>query len=243
MPVSAGTAWISMLGTLYITATPIGNLEDLSYRAARVLEEVDFVLCEDTRTTKKLLNRYQIKTPTLSFHQHSDTGKVRQVLTYLAAGKNLALVSDAGTPGISDPGAALIAAVRAEFSKEAKIVSLPGPSAVISALSLSGWPVDRFIFLGFLPHKKGRQTMLSELSTYHYPVALYESKHRLAKLLGELVKLEEEQDLKLELMLARELTKMFEQAYFGRPQELLTLLNQDLQMGKGEFVVLIRHQK
>ena len=235
--------WINMPGTLYIIATPIGNLEDFSYRAVRILGEVSYVLCEDTRTTRKLLDRYQLKVSTISFHQHSDEGKLRQVLGYLAEGKDLALVSDAGTPGISDPGAALVAAVRSEFKEEAKIVGLPGPSAVITALSVSGWPVDRFIFLGFLPHKKGRQTMLRELSAYRYPVALYESKHRLAKLLEELVALEKEQGLKLEVMVARELTKMFEQTYFGRPQSLLEKLNQDNQMSKGEFVILLRQQK
>ncbi len=232
-----------MPGTLYIVATPIGNLEDFSYRAVRTLGTVAYVLCEDTRTTRKLLDRYQVSTPTISFHQHSDQGKVNQVLGYLAEGKDLALVSDAGTPGISDPGAALVSAVRSEFGEEAKVIGLPGPSAVITALSISGWPVDRFVFLGFLPHKKGRQTMLRELATYYYPVALYESKHRLAKLLEELIVLEKEQDLKLELMVARELTKMFEQTYFGRPQTLLEKLNQDNQMSKGEFVVLIRQQK
>lgn len=232
-----------MPGTLYLVATPIGNLEDLTYRAHRILGEVDLVLCEDTRNTKKLLDHYQIKTATKSFHQHSEARRFEEVLAALRAGKNLALVSDAGTPGISDPGAALVAVVRAEFGEEAKIFSLPGASAVICALPLSGWPVDRFCFFGFLPHKKGRQTRLKELLAQRYPVVIYESKHRLAKLLSELETLEKEHQAELELMIGRELTKMFEQTYFGRPAELAAQLNNDLDMAKGEFVVLLRQIK
>ncbi|MDD2257650.1 16S rRNA (cytidine(1402)-2'-O)-methyltransferase [Candidatus Falkowbacteria bacterium] len=232
-----------MLGTLYLIATPIGNLEDLTYRAHRILGEVDLVLCEDTRNTKKLLDHYQIKTATKSFHQHSDARRFNQVLSALESGQNLALVSDAGTPGISDPGAALVAAVRERFASEAKIFSLPGASAVTVALPLSGWPVDRFCFFGFLPHKKGRQSRLKELLEQRYPVLIYESKHRLAKLLEELEILEREFGVQLELMIARELTKMFEQTYFGRPGDLARLLSEDLDMAKGEFVVLLRQAK
>jgi len=232
-----------MLGTLYLVATPIGNLEDLTYRAHRILGEVDLVLCEDTRNTKKLLDHYEIKTPTKSFHQHSDARRFQQILAALREGKNLALVSDAGTPGISDPGAALVAAVREEFGAAANIFSLPGASAVLCALPLSGWPVDRFSFFGFLPNKKGRQTRLKELLKQRYPVVIYESKHRIAKLLSELETLEKENNAELELMIGRELTKMFEQAYFGRPAELAATLADDLDMAKGEFVVLLRQVK
>ena len=232
-----------MLGTLYLVATPIGNLEDLTYRAHRILGEVDLVLCEDTRNTKKLIDHYQIKTPTKSFHQHSDARRFHQILGALDSGQNLALVSDAGTPGISDPGAALVAAVRERFGLEAKIFSLPGASAVTVSLPLSGWPVDRFCFFGFLPHKKGRQSRLKELLGQRYPVLIYESKHRLAKLLEELQNLEKEAGVELELMIGRELTKMFEQTYFGRPEELAALLASDPDMAKGEFVVLLRQLK
>lgn len=232
-----------MPGTLYLVATPIGNLEDLTYRAHRILGAVDLILCEDTRNTKKLLDHYQIKTPTKSFHQHSDARRFHQILDALDSGQNLALVSDAGTPGISDPGAALVAAVRERFGSEAKIFSLPGASAVTVSLPLSGWPVDRFSFFGFLPNKKGRQSRLKELLEQRYPVLIYESKHRLLKLLEELQNLEKEAGVELELMIGRELTKMFEQTYFGRPEELAALLATDLDMGKGEFVVLLRQLK
>lgn len=232
-----------MIGILYVVGTPIGNLEDISARALRILKEVDYILCEDTRTTRKLLDRYEIKTSTISYHQHSGGGKIDQIVRWLAEGKNLALVSDAGTPGISDPGATLTAAVRAEFGEEAKIEGVPGASAIITALSISGWPVDRFSFLGFLPHKKGRQTMIKEILAINYPVAVYESKHRILKLMEELDLFSSEAKIKLELMLGRELTKMFESCYFGSPDELVTQLKNDNDMGKGEFVVLIRKIK
>lgn len=231
------------LGTLFVAATPIGNLEDITMRALRIMREADYVLCEDTRTTRALLNKYELKTPTISYHQHSGLGKITQLLRYLGEGKNLVLVSDAGTPGISDPGSALVAAALAEYGQELSIVPLPGPSAVISALSVSGWPVDRFTFFGFLPHKKGRQTMLKEILNSTYPAAFYESKHRLAKCLQEIIELNAEIGKSVEIILARELTKMFESIYRGRPEELLTLLENDVDMQKGEFVVLLRKIK
>lgn len=230
-----------MSGTLYVVATPIGNLEDITTRAIRILKEVDCILCEDTRTTRHLLDRHEIKTSTFSYHQHSGIAKIDQLIRWLKEGKNLALVSDAGTPGISDPGSVLIAAVRAEFGDEAKIEAIPGVSAVITALSLSGWPVDRFTFFGFPPHKKGRQTMIKEILKSEYTCALYESKHRILKLLEELITFSE--GVKLEVMLGRELTKMFEKCYFGSPEELLKMFTTDAGMSKGEFVVLIRKIK
>lgn len=230
-----------MLGTLFVVATPIGNLEDITMRAIRVLKEVDYVLCEDTRTTRHLLDRYEIKTSTFSYHQHSGVAKIDQLIRWLKEGKNLALVSDAGTPGISDPGSVLISAVRSEFGSEAKIESVPGVSAVITALSISGWPVDRFCFFGFPPHKKGRQTMIKEILKNEYPCALYESKHRVIKLMQELLSFSD--GIKIEVMLGRELTKMFEKCYFGSPSELIDMFATDPSMGKGEFVVLIRKLK
>lgn len=232
-----------MLGTLYVVATPIGNLEDITMRALRIFREVDYILCEDTRTTRKLLDRYEIKTSTFSYHQHSGAGKVDQLIRWLEEGKNLALVSDAGTPGISDPGAPLIAAIREAFGTEAKVEGIPGPSAVVTALSISGWPVDRFSFLGFLPHKKGRQTMIKDILTAEYPVAVYESKHRILKLMEELDLFSGAAKIKLEVMLGRELTKMFESCYFGAPADLAKRLKEEVSMGKGEFVVLIRKLK
>jgi 16S rRNA (cytidine1402-2'-O)-methyltransferase len=232
-----------MLGTLYVVATPIGNLEDVTIRALRIFSEVDYILCEDTRTTRKLLDRYEIKTSTFSYHQHSGAGKIDQLVRWLEEGKNLALVSDAGTPGISDPGAPLIAAVREAYGSEVKIEGIPGPSAVVTALSISGWPVDRFSFLGFLPHKKGRQTMIKDILASEYPVAVYESKHRILKLMEELDLFSTAAKIKLEVMLGRELTKMFESCYFGSPAELASRLKAETDMGKGEFVVLIRKIK
>jgi len=181
-----------MNSMLYIVATPIGNLEDISLRALRVLGEVDFVLCEDTRVTGRLLDHYEIKTETISFHEHSDERKMKEVIGLLAAGKNLALVSDAGTPGISDPGGKLIERVIRELGDDVKIESIPGPSAVTAALSISGIQTDKFVFLGFPPHKKGRQTFLRKILASEFPVVVYESKHRIIKFLDELKKLDEE---------------------------------------------------
>ena len=148
------------MASLYIIATPIGNLKDISLRALEILKEVDLVLAEDTRITKKLLNHYQIKTPLLSYHQHSKLKKVEYIIQLLKEGKNLALVSDAGTPGISDPGGKLIETVLDSFdsndSNSVLIVPIPGPSALSSAASISGLPMDRFVFMGFPPAKKER---------------------------------------------------------------------------------------
>jgi 16S rRNA (cytidine1402-2'-O)-methyltransferase len=231
------------LGTLFVVATPIGNLEDVSLRALRIFREVDYILCEDTRTTRLLLNRYAIKTSTISYHQHSSAGKVKQLLRYLEDGKSLVLVSDAGTPGISDPGSMLVDAARKEYGQKLSIVPIPGASAVISALSVSGWPVDRFTFFGFLPHKKGRQTMLKEILVNDYSAVFYESKHRIVKCLREMAVLIDEYELSIEVMLARELTKMFESLYFGQASELAKKLEMDQDMQKGEFVVLVRKIK
>jgi 16S rRNA (cytidine1402-2'-O)-methyltransferase len=227
-------------GILNIVATPIGNLEDVSWRAGRILKEADFVLCEDTRVTKKLLDHYQIKTPTISYHQHSGELKIDKIIELLRAGKNLALVTDAGTPGISDPGGKLVSAVRAELGDEVKIVSIPGASALSAAVSIAGAGFDRFLFLGFLPHKKGRQTMLKEIMASDYPVILYESKHRILKLLAELEKMSEVSGEKRQVMVARELTKLYESFYAGTPTEILADLQQDPNCLKGEFVVLIQ---
>ncbi|NCN99973.1 16S rRNA (cytidine(1402)-2'-O)-methyltransferase [Candidatus Falkowbacteria bacterium] len=229
------------MSVLYIVATPIGNLEDITKRALRILEEVDFVLCEDTRVTRKLLNNYEIKTATISYHQHSGAPKVDKILEFLKAGKNLALVTDAGTPGISDPGAFLLTAIRQQLADEdISIVSVPGASALTSALSLAGIGFDRFLFLGFLPHKKGRQGVLKEIFASEHPVAIYESKHRIVKLLEELTKMSGELSLPLEVSVARELTKMYESFYRGAPEEILEQLQSDANNLKGEFVVLIR---
>ena len=232
-----------MLGNLYVAGTPIGNLEDISLRALRIMREADYILCEDTRVTQRLLNRHDIKTKTLSYHQHSKISKIEQILNYLGDGKNLVLVSDAGTPGISDPGSVLVAAVRDRYGSDIVISPLPGPSALISALSVSGWPVDRFTFFGFLPHKKGRQTMLKEITSSCYTSLFYDSKHRLAKCLKEILAIQQEMGYKVEIMIARELSKLYESVYFGRPEDLLKKFEQDAEMQKGEFVILLRNIK
>lgn len=224
---------------LFVVATPIGNLEDLSFRAVRILKEADYVLCEDTRVTRVLLTHYEIKTPTISYHQHSGLNRVDQIINWLKEGKNLALVSDAGTPGISDPGSALVEVVRKECGSEVNIESVPGPSALGAALSIAGVGCDRFLFLGFLPHKKGRQTMLKEIVASDYPAVVYESKHRVEKLLKELIALE----VNFQVTICRELTKKFESVYKGTPEEMLNIFTEDEDMGKGEFVVIIKKNK
>src|SRR3989344_739541 len=160
----------------YIVAGPIGNLEDISLRTLRLLSEVDLILCEDTRVTKKLLDKYKIGTPTLSYHQHSKLNKVEYIIRFLREGKNLALVSDAGTPGISDPGNKLVkAAVESLSADLVKIVPIPGPSAVTAAASVSGFPMDKFLFLGFPPAKRKRKKFFEEVVSSRYPAIFYES--------------------------------------------------------------------
>jgi len=228
------------MSILRIVATPIGNLEDLTFRALRTLQESDFVLCEDTRVTRKLLDHYKIKTPTISYHQHSGDLKVDKIISLLHEGKNLALVTDAGTPGISDPGGKLVSLVREKFGDQVLIESVPGVSALGAAISISGSGFDRFLFLGFLPHQKGRETMLREIMASDYPVVLYESKHRIIKLLEELETVRGTTEM--DIMVARELTKMHESFYAGTPVSVLQEITSDPNNLKGEFVVLIKKQ-
>ncbi|MFA6995161.1 MAG: 16S rRNA (cytidine(1402)-2'-O)-methyltransferase [Patescibacteria group bacterium] len=231
------------MSILRVVATPIGNLEDITLRALRVLKEADAVLCEDTRVTRNLLAHYQISTPTISYHQHSGDLKVDKIMALLRENKNLALVTDAGTPGISDPGAKLVSLVRAELGDQVLIESVPGVSALATAISIAGAGFDRFLFLGFLPHKKGRQTMLKEIFNSEYPAIVYESKHRIIKLLEELEKMSGEVAAPLEVRVARELTKLHESFYGGRPKEILDELQKNPNNLKGEFVVLIQKLK
>lgn len=221
--------------TLSIIATPIGNLEDITLRAIRVLGEADIILCEDTRTTAKLLRKYDIKTPTMSYHAQSSLAKVDKILELLDAGKNLALVSDAGTPCISDPGVLLVAQVRERFGDAVTIVPVPGPSAVISALSASGVPASEFLFLGFLPHKKGRETLFKEIAATRRTVAFYESPHRILKTLASL----EAYVGARRIVLARELTKVYEEFLSGTAEELLEIFKKHPEKVRGEFVVIV----
>lgn len=230
--------------TLYIVATPIGNLEDITLRAIRVLKEVDLILCEDTRVTAKLLQKYGIKTPTLSYHSHSKLSKVEKIFEMLESGKNIALVSDAGTPAISDPGVLLISQIREHFSSLSKvkgqlsnvsIVPIPGPSAVIAALSASGLPSSDFLFLGFLPHKKGRETLFKEIAESKRTVVFYESPHRIMKTLVSLDKALG----KRKIAIARELTKIHEEFLSGAASELSEYFNKNKEKIRGEFVVMV----
>jgi len=227
------------MATLYIVATPIGNLEDIARRALRILSEVDLILAEDTRVTRKLLSRYQINKPLISYHQHSKLQKVDYILDLLKAGKNLALVSDAGTPGISDPGNLLIERIVSESIDDIKIAPIPGPSALTTSVSISGFPMDKFLFLGFPPAKKKRKKFFEEVLKSKYPVILYESSHRILKTMRELKELSSFQKelSSLRIVVCHELTKMFETIYRGNLDEIITQMNEkDL---RGEFVIII----
>lgn len=230
--------WNKFMSFLRIVATPIGNLEDVTLRALRVLKESDFILCEDTRVTKKLLGHYQIKTPTISYHQHSGDLKIDKIVSLLMNNNNLALVSDAGTPGISDPGGKLVSLIREQLKDKVVIESIPGASALGAAVSISGGGFDRFLFLWFLPHKKGRQTKLKEIKQSVYPVVLYESKHRLKKLIEELNDFSKGDSWNISV--ARELTKIHESFCNGSAQELLAAIEFGALNIKGEFVILIK---
>ncbi len=222
-------------GTLYIVATPIGNLEDITLRALRILKEVDCILCEDTRTTKVLLNKYDISTKTISYHAHSTGAKESAIIKMLKDGQNLALVSDAGTPCISDPGVLLVANVYKELGKEASVVPIPGPSALISALSASGQSSASFTFLGFLPHKKGRATIFKEMREKDEMIVFYESTHRIMKTLASL----EESIGDRQIVIAREITKKFEEFIRGTPKEVAEYFTVNTDKQRGEFVVIV----
>ena len=217
-------------GTLYVVSTPIGNLKDITLRALEVLKAVDIIACEDTRVTKRILDHYQIKIQTVSYHQHSKFGKIDFLISRLQDGKNIALVSDAGTPGISDPGRLLVAAAAA---KDIKVESVPGASAVTAALTLSGFATDHFTFLGFLPHKKGRETLIRRIIESDHVVVFYESVHRIVKALEQLTAA----GLTRQIVVARELTKKFETVYRGTSEEVLRKITDD--EIKGEFVIVV----
>lgn len=222
---------------LFIVATPIGNLEDISFRAVRVLQEADLILCEDTRVTKKLLDRYDIKKPLQSYHQHSKLAKTEYIVDMLASGKDCALVSDAGTPGISDPGGLLVETIVERLGDEVTIVPIPGANAALTALSVCGFPTDRFIFLGFPPHKKGRKTFFEDIAALRETAVFYESKHRIEKALIALATHADDR----RIVVARELTKQFETVYRGTPSECLAALKADDM--RGEFVIVISPAK
>ncbi|MDO8499543.1 MAG: 16S rRNA (cytidine(1402)-2'-O)-methyltransferase [bacterium] len=225
-------------GILYIVATPIGNLGDITLRALETLKSVDIILCEDTRVTKNLLEHFQISKPLISYHQHSNAKKVKEIIGLLNEGKNLALVTDAGTPGISDPGNLLIRDVivhchsRVGGNPGVDVVPIPGASAMVSALSISGFPTDKFLFMGFPPHKNKRQKFFKEVAAAEYTVVFYESGHRIKKCLEELKNILEP---KRQIMVCRELTKKFETIYRGTAAEVA----EQMQDERGEFVVIV----
>jgi len=273
------------MSSLYIVATPIGNLEDISLRALRVLKEVDFVICEDTRVTAKLLARYEIKKPVVSYHHHSKLQKINYIIERLEEGENAALVSDAGTPGISDPGGVLVSEIlkrntppisppykggEREFSPlteggvrggcdSNKVVPIPGPCAAVALASVSGIAMDKFLFMGFPPHKKGRKKFFGKVVESDVPVIFYESCHRILKALAELRGLSSpltEGGVRggcdktplltkegigggFQIIVGRELTKMFETIYRGSADEVIKKLESDKKNLKGEFTIIV----
>lgn len=220
-------------GILYIVATPIGNLEDITLRAIRLLGEVDYVLCEDTRVTGKLLAHYNIKKPLKRYDAHSSKEIQIKVIDDLLDGQKIALVSDAGTPGISDPGVLLVQGAR---EAGARIESIPGASALTTAVALAGIAGNQFTFLGFVPHKKGRETFFRNLSTYEIqPIVFFESTHRIMKTLDSLNK----SVPTATVYLGRELTKLFEEMLVGTAADILIQLESQTVKQKGEFVVIV----
>ena len=220
-----------MPGTLYLVATPIGNLSDITHRALQVLRDVDLIACEDTRHTHKLLSHYGITTKTVSYHEHNEQQRAEQLIDQLKQGSNIAVVSDAGTPAVSDPGFRL---VRAAIENEVAVVPVPGPSALISALVAAGLPTDEFFFAGFLPARtNARRARLSELQSVPGTLIFYEAPHRLAATLKDAHEILGERDA----VVARELTKVHEEIRRGRLSELSE--HYEREEPRGEIVVLI----
>jgi 16S rRNA (cytidine1402-2'-O)-methyltransferase len=221
-----------MSGKLYIVATPIGNLEDITLRAIRVLKGADVIACEDTRTTRKLLSRYAIDKPLLSYHEHNEMEKAKELISLLVEGKSVAVVSDAGTPGISDPGYRL---VRMASERDIKVLPVPGPSAAVSALSVSGLPTSSFAYFGFPPRTKKRLSdYLVRIKGYPETLVFYESPKRVVKTLRVmLVALGDRR-----ISLSREMTKLYEETFTGRISEALGELDKKGEV-KGEFTIIV----
>ena len=235
-------------GILYIVGTPIGNLEDITLRALRILRDVDVILCEDTRVTKRLLERYEITGKQLVPYNEQQSGvTAEKVIAWLEEGKNVALASDAGTPGVSDPGSKLVSSIVKKFGSYnpklrtsqlqdlPTIAAVPGPSALTAALSVAGVPMHDFVFLGFLPHKKGRETLFKEIAASSRAVVFYESPHRILKTLESL----RQHASTKRVTVCRELTKIHEEVKSGTAAELLEYFQNNPEKVKGEFVVLV----
>ncbi|QQR64894.1 16S rRNA (cytidine(1402)-2'-O)-methyltransferase [Candidatus Kaiserbacteria bacterium] len=222
-----------MNGLLSVVATPIGNMEDITLRAIRVLKEADYVLCEDTRVTGNLCKHHGIETKLKRYDAHASEKVHGDILRDLGEGKHIALVSDAGTPGVSDPGVLLVARVR---SAGVRIDAIPGASAITALFSIAGVTGNSFVFLGFVPLKKGRQTFFKSLPEYTTPVMFYEAPHRIMKTLTSLA---EELPETAQVIIGRELTKMFEEVVTGTPKEVLQYFTDHPDHVRGEFVVLL----
>lgn len=224
---------LKLSGSIYVVATPIGNLNDLSPRAQQVLSEVDLIAAEDTRHSEHLLRQFNINTPMTAYHEHNELEKTDFLIAKVSAGSNIAIISDAGTPLISDPGFRLIARAR---EQGIKVVPIPGPCAAIAALSVSGLPTDKFLFIGFLPAKStARKKELLLYKESDFTVVIYESSHRIVATLEDINELYPVR----KLTLARELTKTFETILSGTAAELSDILQQDSNQQKGEFVLVL----
>jgi 16S rRNA (cytidine1402-2'-O)-methyltransferase len=223
-------------GRLILVATPIGNLSDMTERAIETLRRVDLIACEDTRTSGVLLSHHGIDTPTTSFHAHNEHGKASRLVDLMIRGQDIALISDAGSPGISDPGYLL---VRAALDAHLEVSALPGPSALIPALAASGLPTDRFLFEGFLPPKKGRKTRIERFVAEDCTVVLYESPHRLKKLLLQLADAAGEER---QVVIAREISKKFEEFVRGTLAEVLQWAESQTRI-RGEIVLVLGSAK
>jgi len=217
-----------------MVATPIGNLKDITLRAFEVLRGADLIVCEDTRVTSKLLTGHEIRKPLMSLHEHSGDAALAKIIKVVEEGKDVAYVSDAGTPGLNDPGGKL---VEAAFAAGIKVEPIPGASALTAAISVCGFPMDEFVYLGFVPHKKGRQTMLTEIAADKRPCVMLESTHRIQKTLEALAGVLDERRL---IFIGRELTKMHETLYRGTCREVMDQLAKT--SSKGEFTLIVGPQ-
>ena len=217
-------------GTLFIVSTPIGNLADITFRAVETLKTVSFIAAEDTRRTRKLLNHFDIKTKLISYYEHNRFARIPQILQHLESGKDVAVVTDAGTPGVSDPAYKLI---RSVIQVDVKVEPIPGPSAFLTALVASGLPTDRFLFVGFLPPKKGRKKKLNDLASHEATLILYENPKRVVKTLSDIATFLGDRPA----VVCRELTKVHEEIIRGTISELLSYFSQE--SPRGECVIMI----
>jgi len=217
-------------GVLYIVSTPIGNLEDITFRAIRILKDSSLIAAEDTRRSKVLLSHYNISTPTISYYEHNRYTRIPKLIDHLIDGEDIALITDAGTPGISDPAYRLI---RAAINSDCRVESIPGASASLAALVASGLPTDRFIFEGFLPHKKGRKGKLEKVKDIDATIIFYESPNRLVRTLKDILEYIGDRPIAI----GRELSKKFEEIMRGRVSDILSHYNTN--KPKGEFVIII----